>query len=287
MSDQLLRFAFDAIDVRGVIVQLDATCRDTVNNHHYAAPVKQLLGEFLAAAGLLSATLKFDGVLILQAKSEGEIPLIMAEASSRRTLRGIARRADEAQSDAFQSLLKQGQLAITIDPVEGARYQGIVALEGNNLAECLEGYFRQSEQLNTRLWLASDGQRAAGLLLQELPVDDRADKAGWQRDWQHLCTLADTIKADELIHVSPADMLHRLFHQDAYQVFAQDDVKFQCSCSRPRTATALISLGAAELRQIIAEQGEILMHCEFCHQAYQFSGEDIEVLLKAVPQTSH
>ena len=287
MSDQLLRFAFESIDVRGVIVQLDATCRDTVNNHHYAAPVKQLLGEFLAAAGLLSATLKFDGVLILQAKSAGEIPFIMAEASSRRTLRGIARRTEEANSHDFHTLLNDGQLVITIDPVDGARYQGIVALQGDNLAECLESYFRQSEQLNTRLWLASNGQRAAGLLLQELPVDDRADKAGWQRDWQHLCTLADTIKADELINVSPADMLHRLFHQDHYQVFADDALKFQCSCSRPRTETALVSLGGEELRNIIAEQGEILMHCEFCHQAYRFSAADIEALLNHAPHTNH
>lgn len=287
MSDQLLRFAFESIDVRGVIVQLDQACRDTVNNHHYVAPVKQLLGEFLAAAGLLSATLKFDGVLILQAKSAGEIPFIMAEASSRRTLRGIARRTEDASSDDFHTLLNAGQLVITIDPVDGARYQGIVALEGNNLAECLESYFRQSEQLNTRLWLACDGQRAAGLLLQELPVDDRNDKEGWQRDWDHLCTLADTIKTDELVTVSPAEMLHRLFHQDAYQVFADDALKFQCSCSRPRTATALISLGAEELRNIIAEQGEILMHCEFCHQAYRFNASDVDSLLTQGSPISH
>jgi molecular chaperone Hsp33 len=287
MSDQLLRFAFEAIDVRGVIVQLDATCRDTVNNHHYPAPVKKLLGEFLAAAGLLSATLKFDGVLILQAKSDGQIPLIMAEASSRRTLRGIARRADDAHSEDFHTLLTQGQLAITIDPVEGARYQGIVALEGDQLAECLEGYFRQSEQLSTRLWLASDGQRAAGLLLQELPVDDRADKAAWLENWQHLCTLADTLKADEMVSIAPADLLHRLFHQDSYEVFTQDSVKFLCSCSRPRTAAALTSLGESELRTIIAEQGEILMHCEFCHQAYQFNAEDVDGLFKDAAPTNH
>jgi molecular chaperone Hsp33 len=279
MSDQLLRFAFDNIDVRGVIVQLEKSCSETVNTHHYPQPVKHLLGEFLAAATLLSATLKFDGVLILQAKSDGEIPLIMAEASSRRTLRGIARRAEEAHSHDFNVLLANGQLAITIDPVKGARYQGIVPLEGKNLATCLEGYFRQSEQLNTRIWLASDGQRAAGLLLQELPVDNREDKTGWLHDWQHLCTLADTLKADELVSVSPADLLYRLFHQDNYQIFAEEPLAFQCSCSRPRTAAALISLGETELRNIIAEQGEILMNCEFCHQAYQFTASDIDTLI--------
>ncbi len=162
MSDQLQRFIFDDSDVRGVHLRLGESYREIIDNNYYPPAVARLLGEFLAAAALLSVTIKFRGSLILQVRGNGEVPLIMAEANSNGDIRGIARDASRALGEDFHTLLGDGQLAITIDPERGKRYQGVVSLAGNSLAACIEGYFRQSEQLATRLWLDADGEHAAG-----------------------------------------------------------------------------------------------------------------------------
>ena len=170
-GDRSLRFLFEQADIRGETVHLDDAYRDILAIHQYAPGVSRLLGEFLAASVLLSTTLKFEGKLILQARSEGEIPLLMVESNSALEIRAIARGAEQATSERFDRLLANGQLAITIDPEQGQRYQGIVPLVEDSLANSLDAYFRHSEQLGTRLWLAADGQRAAGLLLQQLPAE--------------------------------------------------------------------------------------------------------------------
>ena len=280
MTDQLQRFIFDNTDIRGQLTRLDASYRDTLSSHQYPPVVARLLGEFLCAAALMSTTIKFDGTLTLQARSEGQIPLIMAEADSDQQLRAIARDADAADSEDFHRLLKNGQLSITITPRQGQRYQGIVPLEGDSLAECLESYFRQSEQLNTRLWLHSNGELAAGMLLQELPKSEFMDQQQRELQWQHLVQLTETITDRELFELPFEQLLHRLYHQDALRLFAATDLRFQCSCSQQRMLAALRSLGEQELQSIIEEQGRIEITCEFCHQHYQFRQADIQSLFE-------
>lgn len=271
MTDALRRFIFDGQDIRGEHIQLSDSYRDILCHHHYPPAVAALLGQFIAAAGLLSATIKFQGRLILQVRGDGQVPLIMAEAHSDGGLRAIARDAEAALSTDFRSLLGEGQLAITIDPDKGKRYQGIVSLAGDNLAQCLESYFFQSEQLRTRLWLHSDGERAGGLLLQELPAHRPAPET-----WQHVCTLADTVRGEELTGLTAEELLHRLYHQEALRLFDSKALRFQCTCSRKRIEEGLRSLGAKELYDILAEQGSIETHCEFCHRHYRFDSNDID-----------
>ncbi|ARN73627.1 Hsp33 family molecular chaperone HslO [Oceanicoccus sagamiensis] len=280
MTDQLQRFIFDQTDIRGEITRLDTSYQETISNHHYPEVVAHLLGEFLAAATLLSATLKFEGTITLQARSEGEIPLIMAEASSDHKLRGIAREADNAVSEDFTKLLTNGQLIITVDPKQGQRYQGIVALEGNNLSECLEAYFLQSEQLSTRVWLASDQQQAVGMMLQELPPSEQVSAEQRQQDWQHISKLAETLTAPELLSLPFDELLYRLYHQEQVRMFEPDALAFQCSCSETRTLNALRTLGREELDSIIEEAGAIEVNCEFCHQHYSFDGTAIAQLFE-------
>jgi molecular chaperone Hsp33 len=276
MSDTILRFIFDATDIRGEWVQLEHSYRDTLANHHYPPAVRNLIGEFLAGVSLLGATLKFAGSVILQARSDGEIPLIMAEATSQQELRAIVHGAEHATSDDFQSLLGAGTLTITIDPSGGQRYQGIVPLDGDCLAACLESYFRQSEQLPTRVWLAADGRRAGGLFLQELP--SRVEPEQRAQQWQHLSALAATVRAEELLELPGETLLHRLFHQEQLRLLQADALQFRCSCSQSRTEGMLISLGRDELEQILAEQGIIKVNCEFCNQLYQFDAAAIAAL---------
>lgn len=270
MTDSLQRFLFEECDVRGEHVSLEQSYQDILASHHYPPGVAKLLGEFLVAASLLSATLKFEGSLILQVRGNGEVPLIMAEANSKQELRAIAQNAEQAISEDFHHLLGTGQLAITIEPRQGNRYQGIVSLDGDSLAECLENYFRQSEQLSTRLWISADGQRAAGLMLQELPSTEPNPAK-----WIHLSTLADTVSTEELLSTPTETLLYRLYHQDPLRLFETKGLSFKCSCTRARFENAIRSLGEDEINSILEEQNEIETHCEFCNRRYVFTGQDL------------
>jgi molecular chaperone Hsp33 len=258
------RFLFDALDVRGECAHVSAAFQHINSVHQYPPGVTRLLGEFLAAAVLLASNIKFDGELILQARSAAQIPLLMVQCSSQREVRAIVRGAEQATASEFTQLLGGGTLAITIEPSNGQRYQGVVALQGSSLAEALQNYFEHSEQLTTGIWLASDGKHAAGMLLQQLPPQREHDAQARAEHWEHLHTLASTLKAEELLLLAPETLMHRLFHQEALRAFAPRAVVFACTCSRERIERALISLGSAELLSILNEQGSISADCEFC-----------------------
>lgn len=282
------RFLFEHADIRGETVHLGGAYREILAIHQYADGVGRLLGEFLAAAVLLSSNLKFEGRLILQARSEGQIPLLMAECDDKLRVRGIARGAGQATSDNFDLLLHNGQLAITIDPSKGQRYQGIVPLQQGSLARSLDSYFEHSEQLKTRIWLAADGQRARGLLLQQLPAQLTLDDALRGQQWGHVCALAATVKSAELLTLGGEDLLHRLYHEDPVRLFEQTGVRFQCSCSRERTRNALSTLSATDILELLDEQGSITMDCEFCNQGYRFErGDLLEALEGGSSETLH
>ena len=282
-ADQSRRFLFDDADIRGEFVQLHRSLQDLLAVHAYAPGVRKLLGEFLAAATLLSTTLKFEGRLILQARSEGQIPLLMAECSNELQVRAIARGAEHATSEDFAQLLAAGVLAITIEPVQGKPYQGIVPLSEHSLADSLDAYFLQSEQLQTRLWLASDGQQAAGLLLQQLPPQLHCDVEVRAQQWEHVSALAATLTADELLQLSPESLLYRLYHEDPVRLFNPRHVHFQCSRSLQRSRNALAAIAAHELEEILAERGHIEVDCEFCNQQYRFERDELQDLLLAGP----
>lgn len=275
MSDLIQRFIFEDADVRGELIRLDESYQAIINNGSYPEPVAKLLGDFITAAALLSETLKFDATLTLQARSEGDVTLIMAEATSSGQLRGIAKCEAIEVSEDLQTLLKNGQLSITVDPAKGKRYQGIVPLEGDNLASCIELYFKQSEQLSTRIWINSNEKSSAGLMLQELPASDLPQETR-QQQWQHLAHLAETLSNEELHKLDFETLLHRLYHQDPLRLFTAKTLKFQCSCSEQRTASAIRALGRKEAESLIEEQGEIAIQCEFCHHDYRFYSSDLD-----------
>ena len=272
------RFIFENSDVRGELASLEESYAHVLAKHDYPEPVATLLGELMTAAALLVNTLKFDGLLVLQARSSGAIPLLMVECSSEHELRGIARyEADQISSDAtFSELMPEGVLALTVDPTEGQRYQGVVALDGASLAECFTNYFANSAQLATRFWLYADGQRARGMLLQQLPADRLPDPEDRAASWQHVIALASTLSAEELLGLDNETILHRLYHEDQLRVFPGTDLKFHCSCTRERSEQALISRGLAELKLLLAEKaGTIEIDCQFCNERYLFNEDDV------------
>jgi len=280
-SDYTQRFLFDDTDVRGEWVGLERSYVEVLAKHPYPEPVAQLLGELLAAAALLVGTLKFDGLLVLQARSAGAVPLLMVECSSEREVRGIARYHEEQLTPGatLAELMPEGVLAMTIDPANGQRYQGIVALDGIDLADSLSNYFASSEQLPTRFWLNADGRRASGMLLQQLPADRIRDGEAREASWQHLRTLADTLTAEELLGLNTETLLHRLYHEEQVRLFDPRPIRFHCSCSRERSAKALISLGQHDAEQLFGEQGgSVTIDCQFCNQKYRFDAADVTQL---------
>lgn len=270
MSDTLQRFLFENAGVRGELVHLDASWRAILERHDYPGPVRELLGEAMAASALLAATLKFKGSIILQVQGSGPVSLLVVECTAARGLRGLAHWNGEVPGADLKARFGDGRLVITVDPGEGMeRYQGIVPLEGSHLGEAIENYLERSEQLRTRLWLAADGERAAGLLLQKLPGPEQDADA-----WQRVVMLASTVTPAELLTLDPRRLMHRLFHEEDLRVFDPESLFFRCSCSRERVANMLRALGEGEVESILAEQGNITVHCEFCNQRYLFDPVD-------------
>ncbi len=277
MTDTLQRFIFKDQPIRGEWVQLDESWREILKRRAYPAIVQQALGEMVAASVLLAATVKMEGRLVLQIKSSGPVSLMMVECTSDHNVRALAQWDNAALKDEldWQSLIGEGHLAITIETVAAKTpYQGIVSLEGDSLATVIETYFKQSEQLETRLWLSADSEHAGGLLLQQLPGD--AEQAEQERDtWETSVQLADTVKDIELRELDVETLLYRLFNEYNVQLLTSDDVRFYCSCSSERVAATLRMLGREEIEGLLAEHESVEVDCEFCNQHYHFDAVDV------------
>ncbi|WP_459176772.1 Hsp33 family molecular chaperone HslO [Ewingella americana] len=276
--DQLHRYLFTHHAVRGELVSLSETFQQIVAGHDYPAEVRTLLGEMLVATSLLTATLKFDGDITVQLQGDGPLKLAVINGNNRQEMRGVARLQGEITADStLRQMIGNGYMVITISPTEGERYQGVVGLEGETLAECLENYFMQSEQLPTRIFIRtgqSEGKPAAGgLLLQVLPAQETDPE-----EFSHLSQLTHTIKADELFSLPANEVLYRLYHQEEVTLYEPQDVCFRCTCSRDRCADALMTLPGEEVLDMLEEDGKIEMHCDYCGSDYIFDAMDMATL---------
>ena len=280
-NDHLTRFLLEQAGVRGVHVRLDATWQQIRSRAEYPAAVADLLGQAIAASALFTGHVKVDGRLSIQLRGDGALRTLFAECTAGGTLRGIARVEEGRDADvhSLRALGDDALLAITIENPgargqDPTRYQGLVGLDADTLSEAFEGYFRQSEQLPTRLLLAADTERVAGLMLQTLPGD-----SGDEHGWDHASALFETLGAQELLD-TPADvLLHRLFHEEGAHVLGTKPLGFGCSCSRERVSGMLESLGESEARSAAeANDGAIDVHCEFCGQSYRFDHAEIDAL---------
>ena len=293
--DRLTRFLIDRAGVRGVHVQLHETwqhIRERVADVAMRSPAAvEMLGQASAAAALFTGHAKVGGRLSVQLRSDSELRTLFAECTAAGTLRGIVQlRSQEADAGAsevvagsrisadLKTLGDGAILAITIENPsrhgsDPGRYQGLVALQSPSLAGAFEDYFRQSEQLPTRLLLAADQTRAAGLMLQKLPGDS-GDEDGWTR----VCALFDTLAAGELLDCPAETLLLRLFHEDGVQLLGDRPLGFACSCSRERVESMLAALGEDEALAAVADE-HANVRCEFCGQQYSFTLQQVEGLL--------
>jgi molecular chaperone Hsp33 len=293
--DCLHRFVFEHYPIRGHLVHLDAAWQALIEHRDYPRAIRELLGEAVAASLLLAATIKFDGVLSLQLQGDGLVHLLLAQCTSGLGVRGLARFRDEDETREpgrgsaparLGELIGAGNLTVTLETDDGAqRYQGIVPIGGDRLADSLQVYFENSEQLPTRLWLYADGLGVSGMLLQRLPDGGgrAAEATAGQVDdaWRRVQLIGDTLTPEELATLADAEILHRLFNEDDVRLFEPAPVYFRCRCSRERVGGMLQGLGEAETRSILEERGEVEVRCDFCNRAYVFDAVDIGQLFNA------
>jgi molecular chaperone Hsp33 len=291
--DCLHRFLFEHYPIRGHIVHLDAAWRALLEHRQYPESIRSTLGEAVAASVLLAATLKFDGTLSLQLRGQGPMHLMLAQCSSDLGVRAVARYREEPQTAGLLALSGAGNLTVTLENEDlSQRYQGVVPLESDELAACLQGYFENSEQLPTRLWLHADASGVSGMLLQRLSNDTVAGRASKtpggpavpdhediEDAWRRAQLMADTLKPTELRTLTDMQILQRVFAEDDVRMFESAPVFFRCRCSRERVISMLRSLGADEIRSIVAERGNVEVRCDFCNRAYQFDPVDVEHIL--------
>ena len=282
-SDQVRRFVLERHPIRGHVARLSRAWLNLREHQDYPPVVQQLLGEAVSAVVLLAATLKFNGTLTLQLQGKGLVSLLVAQCTHDFKVRGMARHEPMEGEPDFRALTGEGQIVVTVEATDRASsYQGVVPLAGDSLAESLEAYFYQSEQLPTRVALASSPGVVAGMLVQRIPgeggkqaaVDPAALEAAWMKTDHAMVALASA----ELLADDAEQRLVRMFGADEVRVFREHEVKFECRCSRERVANVLRSLGVEEVRSVLAEQGGITVTCEFCQKPYKFDAIDAEQL---------
>jgi len=278
--DQIQRFLIKNTNIRGQLISLDASFSEIVKRTEVKGRTASILGESLAAITLLASTIKIEGKITLQIRGDGDLHLLVAQATSERTLRGLIR-GQIANDDArdLEQIFNSDHLVLSIETGNAQPHQGIVPLAGADIASALKAYFIQSEQLPTQLWLAGNEQGVSGLLLQLMPETKKtkaSDKSKTEDDdWVRMQLLADTLKNEELLELSSAELLHRLFNQDDVQLFDAEPLRFDCSCSQKRSAHIIASLGKEEVDDILKERADIEITCEFCNQAYVFDKVDV------------
>jgi molecular chaperone Hsp33 len=280
--DLIQPFQLEISNVRGRVVRLGAVLDDVLGRHNYPKMVEQVVAESIAATVLLASLLKYDGVFTLQAKGDGPLSLMVVDVTTAGDVRAYARFDAEAlpAEDGIQALFGSGYLAFTVDQGENTEgYQGIVALEGTTLSECLAHYFEQSEQLLTVAKSAArrypEGWRAGGILIQRLPDNDAGrilkspgeDEEDWRRASILMNTAAEVELLDRTLHLNA--LLYRLFHEERVRVFSPHAVQRGCRCSAERVENVLRTIARDELDDLKVE-GDVVVTCEFCSTAYRF-----------------
>ncbi len=291
-NDQLKKFLLQDRSARVITTTIQTAWQRAQEHHTISEPVRVLLGELVGAATLLAANLKFDGALLLQLQGQGAVKLIVVECRADLSLRATVRlrREPQAHETTLQTLLnadQAGRFSVILNPPRDnpgrQPYQGVVPLSGETVAEVLEDYMRQSEQLETRIWLSTDNRQVAGLLLQRMPQiggQSSVVLAQAQASWENAETICSTLTKQELLGVSIDTLLHRLFWESPVVGLENHAITWHCGCERDRVAGMLRSLGQAEVEDIVREQGEVTVTCEFCGTPYRFDAVDAVTLFE-------
>lgn len=277
-QDVIQRFLFKEHSIRGQVIQLDEAWQKMTRDRHYPEVISQLLGELTAVSVILASGLKHDGKITLQIQGKGPVNLLVVEVTHDFKLRGVAKTSQPIENQkTMDELLGNGQILVTLENTQtNSHFQSYVPREGATVAQCFETFFQQSEQLPSRLWLAADENQLGGLLLQKMPDTDNKDADAWDR----VSHLAETVKDEELMQLPSEELLHRLFHEETVELFEGNAVVYECPQDKSRVDDMLRKLGEDEVREMLEEQGEIVIHNEICNYHIRYNAEDIDALFE-------
>lgn len=280
-QDSIQRFLFKEHSIRGQFIQLHAAWQQMTKDRHYPAAISQLLGELTAISVIMANGLKHEGKITLQIQGKGPVNLLVVEVTHDFKIRGVAKTSQPiSDQQGLDQLLGDGQILVTLENSQtGHHFQSYVAREADTVAKCFETFFKQSEQLPSSLWLAADENHLGGLILQKMPETDRHDEDAWDR----VSHLAGTVKEAELMQLPTQELLHRLFHEETIELFDEQKVIYECPQNKERVDMMIRQLGEEEARNIIAEQGEIVIHNEICNYHLRYSAEDLDELFAEQP----
>ncbi|MFZ2315636.1 MAG: Hsp33 family molecular chaperone HslO [Gammaproteobacteria bacterium] len=280
-KDSLQRFVFENAPVRGEYVHLEDSYQTIINQHNYPEPLRKLLGEALCAASLMSAIIKFDGRLTVQFRGKGKLKMLLAQCDNNLSMRALAQWDGELTHDDLMASFREGTLGILIDsgPSKG-RYQGVVAWQGDSLAESLEGYFKDSEQLATKIWFSVTDTTAAGLLMQVVPSTNKKieeiESELVKPHWTYAVKMTENLTSEDLLNREYETLLTKLFPEEEIRVFPSTPVAFKCTCSRKRGVDAIRLLGEVEADEELKGKNSIVVTCDFCNQQYLFDRSDVD-----------
>ena len=268
-ADTVIPFAFESMPVRGALIHLGRSWRRMQRDHEYSPLIAETLGHSAAATALIAQSLKFEGAITLQIQAAGALQMLVMQCTSDFDMRGMAVMEEGAEADSFAGLTQGAHCAITVDSGERP-YQGIVAIDSDSLAACLEHYFERSVQVPSHIALVANGEMAAGLLLQQMPGQPIDED-----DWNRLHFLAATLKVEDFDGEAGMELIGKLFAEDDVRVYESKPVNFRCRCSSQKAEDVLKMLGEDEAREALAEQGEIQIVCEYCGRRRRFDSVDV------------
>ena len=290
-SDLKRRFVFDNADVRGCYARLDESCKTIQSTHYYPNSLARLINEFTVAAVLLKDSIKSDGSLTVQMRTDGDLNLLIADCANDGSVRAICEydHSGVLSDEIILNHLPGAVLAVTITPEDGDRYQSIIPVEQSSLALCLEDYFDRSEQLPSRFHLLATADKAVGFSLHALPAQHIKDHVLSEQRFEHLNVLLKSMTLEEAHADTSADALTKLYHDESCRLFDAKPLQFGCECSTERSLNALRALGEEELEVLVAEhkadnKDAVIVDCHFCFQRYPISFDQIDTLFSELLQ---
>lgn len=275
-NDIIQSFLFQNANIRGQIARLHDSYQTIIKQRAYPHFVKKMLAESLISTALLAGNLKFEGELSLQFQGDSRLPLLVVQCTDKLELRACANFGENLGEPAYADAFLAGKLSVSVRQINQEQpYQSLVPIQSLSMSENLSHYFIQSEQVLTKVWIASSEELVAGILLQALPGENTTLR---EEFWQYAITLGDTVSDEELLSLDNRTLLTRLYHESDCTLFHARELCFKCRCSAEKIQQALIILGKKEVDELIKEQGKVEVHCDFCNQYYHFDAVDAALI---------
>ncbi len=277
-QNHIQRFLFKDLNIRGQVIQLNDAWQAMLKDRHYPPAITKLLGELTAFSVIMATGMKHTGKITLQIQGSGPITLLVVEVTHDLKIRGVAKTNETvAHSASLDELLGDGQILVTLENTQtNHHFQSYVERVGETIIDAFENFLSQSEQLPSKLWLAATDEALGGVLIQKMPDSDERDTDGWNRIYR----VSSTVTDEELIQLEPEIILHRLFHEEEVELFEAQTVQYECPQDKARVDAMLLSLGEKEVRKILKEQGEIVIHNEICNFHIRYGEAEVNALFK-------